>query len=72
MYTNPKANINSKMVTDADKGPEILRDEEIANREIVLETASLYSTTGENQQNLECKISEAERKTLNFRWMVIF
>jgi hypothetical protein len=71
MYANLKANINSKMVTNADKGPEILRDEEIANREIVLETASLYSITGDNQQNLEYKISEAESKTLNFRWTII-
>lgn len=59
------------MVTDADKGPEILRDEEIANREIVLETASLYSITGDNQQNLEHEISEVESKTLNFLWTVI-
>ena len=71
MYTNPKANINSKILTDADKDPEILRDEEIANREIVLETVSLYFTTGENQQNLECKNSESKRETVNFRWTVI-
>jgi len=45
MYTNPEANINSKMVTDADQGSAMLRDGDIVNREIVLEKASLYSIT---------------------------
>ena len=49
MYTNPKANTNIKMVTDAGKGLQKMRDKEITNREIVREMARLYFATGKNQ-----------------------